>query len=308
MSPFRFGFQLGQADADRLRSGSRAAEVSGFDVVHTADHVGGGWAPLAPLGAIAAATERIRLCPLVLNNDFRHPVHLARELAALDHLSGGRVELGIGAGHSSTEYDAIGIRFDPPAVRKARLAEAVEIMRRLFDGETVTFAGEHYRLDNVRAQRSLQARLPILVGVNGPTALAHAARHADTIGLTMLGRTLADGQRHETRWEAARLDQTIGHVRQQAAARARPLELHALVQRVIVTDDREQIAADVVQQGWAPTVADALATPFLAIGTHEEIAGHLLECRRRWGISYFSVRDVESFAPVIARLRARDDD
>ena len=171
------------------------------------------------------------------------------------------------------------------------------ILRRLLDGETVTFAGEHYRLDEVRTMRAHQARLPILVGVNGRTALAHAARHADTIGLTMLGRTLDDGQRHEVRWEPDRLDRTVAHIRSEAAGDGP--ELNALVQAVIVTDDRRAAAATVAERLEGLTSEVALSTPFLAIGTHDEIAAHLVECRRRWGISYFSVRDVEA-------LRARD--
>ncbi len=305
MAAFRFGYQVGSCDADELCANAVAAEVAGFDVIHTWDHVGDEWSPLAPLVAIASVTERIRLCPLVVNNDFHHPVHLAREVAAIDHLTGGRVELGIGAGHSFTEYDAIGAAFDPPAIRKARMAEAVEILRRLLDGEAVSFSGDHYQLRDVRTKRSRQDHLPILVGVNGRTALSHAARHADTVGLTMLGRTLADGQRHETRWEADRLDRTTTFIHEQARDRPAPPELHALVQAVIVTDGREEAAVRVVRDRWAPTLDDALATPFLALGTHEEIAEHLLACRARWGISYFSVRDIDSFAPVIERLRGR---
>jgi probable F420-dependent oxidoreductase len=302
---FRFGYQIGSCAADELRAQARAAEAVGFDVIHTADHVGDGWSPLVALAAVAAATERIRLCPLVLNNDFRHPVHLAGEVGALDHLTDGRMELGIGAGHSFTEYDAIGSTFDPPAVRKARMAEAVEIVRRLLDGETVSFSGEHYQLREVRTMPARQAHLPILVGVNGRRALQHAAHHADTIGLTMLGRTLADGQRHETRWEPARLDDTIAFIGEQSRARERPLELQALVQWVVVTDDREAAAARITADGWTASVADALTTPFLALGTHDEIADHLRACRERWSISYFTVRDIDAFAPVIERLRNR---
>jgi probable F420-dependent oxidoreductase len=184
---FRFGYQLGSVDTEELLANARAAEAAGFDVVHTFDHVGELWPPLMPLAAIASVTERIRLCPLVVNNDFHHPVHLAREVAALDHFSGGRMELGLGAGHSFTEYEAIGAPFDPATVRKARMCEAVEILRGLFDGDAVSFAGDHYQLRDVRISRPRQTRLPILVGVNGPRALAHAARYADTIGLTMLG-------------------------------------------------------------------------------------------------------------------------
>ncbi len=223
----------------------------------------------------------------------------------MDHLSGGRLEVGIGAGHSFTEYQAIGQAFDPPAVRKSRLAESTEILRRLLDGETVTHNGEHYQLDNVRTLRSMQEHLPLLVGVNGKSALAHAARHADIVGLTMLGRTLEDGQRHEVRWEAERLDATINHIREEAGSRWEDLELNVLVQAIVVTDDRQAVAREQVRRALGGlSVEDALSTPFLAIGTHAEIADHLVECSNRWGISYFSVRDIAAFAPVIQRLRA----
>lgn len=305
--PFRFGFQFRNGTADDLRTAARAAEDAGFDLFHTADHVGEGWSPLAGLQLAADATTRLRLCPLVLNNDFHHPVHLARQASAVDHASGGRLELGLGAGHAFTEYAAIGQPFDPPAVRKARLAESVEALRRLLDGDEVTYEGEHVRLQGVRIKRAQQERLPILVAVNGERWLRHVGAHADTVGLTGLGRTLEDGQRHEVRWQPERMDAAVAAVRAGAAAAGRSVpELNALVQVVTVTDDRRAAAADLVADIDGLSVDDALATPFLAIGTHDEIAAHLAECRRRWGISSFSVRDVESFAPVIARLRATD--
>lgn len=303
MERFRFGYQISSAPNGLVdvRRAAREAEAAGFDVIHCADHVSTGWPPLAPLAVALEATETLRACPLVLNNDFHHPVHLAREIAALDHLSGGRVELGIGAGHSFTEYAAIGQAFDPPAVRKARLAEAVEIMRRLLDGEEVTYAGQHYQLDGVRTMRAQQDRLPILVGVNGDRALAHAAVHADVVAPTMLGRTLADGHDHEVRWQAERLDRTVAHISEAAGDRTPAPRLHALVQAVEITDDRRGAA-----ERWAgeldQEVDDILATPFLAFGTHAQIAEHLEACRDRWGIAYFSVRDIAAFAPVIARL------
>lgn len=304
----RFGYQVAQLlSAAELRQVAAEAEAAGFDVLHTADHVGPGWAPLSTLAVIAEATTTLRVCPLVLNNDFHDPVHLAREVAAIDHLSGGRMELGLGAGHSFDEYAAIGRPFDPPAVRKARLAEAVEILQRLLDGDEVSWAGEHYQLDGVRIMPALQDRLPILVGVNGRAALAHAAEHADIVAPTMLGRTLEDGHRHEVRWEASRLDRTIDHIREAAAAAGRDVpRLHALVQVVVVTDDRRAAAQQYVDE-LGITMDDALATPFLALGTHDEIAAHLVGCRERWGIDYFTVRDVDAFAPVIARLRAPHD-
>ena len=303
MRPFRFGFQIGAPGAEDPRALGRAAEEAGFDVIHTADHVGTGWAPLATLMAVAGSTSRLRICPLVLNNDFHHPVHLARELSAMDHLSDGRLELGIGAGHAFTEYAAIDLPFDPPAVRKARMAEATEILRGLLAGEEVTFEGEHYHLDGVRVRGALQPHVPFLIAVNGSRALAHAAQHAQTIGLMQLGRTLADGHRHEVRWQADRLDRTVAYIRAQADGRERELELNALVQRVLVTSDREGALREFVSSVEGLSLDDALTTPFLAIGTHDEIADHLLRCRERWGISYFTVRDIAAFAPVIERLR-----
>jgi probable F420-dependent oxidoreductase len=304
--PFRFGFQLQTDDPAELRRQSNDAQSVGFDVLCSWDHLGEHFSALAPLVAAAQWTDTIRLCPLVVNNDFHHPALLAQELATLDRLSSGRLEVGIGAGHAFTEYRAAGIDFDPPAVRKARLAKSVEILRQLLDGDTVSFAGEHYQLDGVKVLSPHQEHVPIFVGVNGRGPLAHAALHADTIGLTLLGRTLADGQRHAVRWEPERLDATVAWIAQHAAARSGPLELNALVQAVVVTDDRvgagEHLAAAVT----GLSVSDALSTPFLALGTRDDIAAHLLMCRERWGISYFVFREIESVAPVIDRLRRAD--
>ena len=301
MRPFRFGLQVRGTSASELCGTARAAEAAGFDVISTADHVSQGWAPLPPLLAMAQATTRLRVCPLVLNNDFWHPVHLAREIAAIDHFTDGRFELGIGAGHAFTEYAAIGVQFDPPAVRKARLAESVEILRQLLDGQEVAHNGEHYHIEKAKTMRAAQERLPFLVAVSGRKALAHAAQHADIIGLFGLGRTLSDGQRHEVRWQSAKLDQTVAWIRAQAGER--DVELNALVQRVAITTDRRAAAEEMASQVEGLSVEDALETPFLALGTEDEIAAHMQACRERWGISYFTVREVESFAPVIERLR-----
>lgn len=307
MRPYRFGYQLDAATAEEVAAKARAVEAAGFDVLHTWDHVRGGdegWSPLAPLMAAAAVTSQLRLCPLVLNNDFHHPVHLAREIASMDRLTGGRVELGLGAGHAFPEYTAIGLPFDPPRVRKERLAEAVEILHRLLAGDEVTHHGEHYRLDGVSTMAALQKRLLILVGVNGQRALTHAARHADIIGLTMLGRTLEDGHRHAVDWAPRRIDAAVDHIRRSAGERWDELELNALVQAVVVTDNPRREAAHLAERVPGLTIEDALAAPFLAFGTHEEIAAHLEACRDRWGISYFSVRTIDAFAPVIEMLRA----
>jgi probable F420-dependent oxidoreductase len=300
---FCFGFQSTARDRSGLLDNAREAEAAGFDVFQVGDHLGTEMSPLASLTAAAAVTERIRLGTLVLNNDLRHPVVLAQELATLDVVSQGRLEVGIGAGHSFPEYQAAGIRFEPPSVRKQRLGESVEILRSLLDGSPTTTRGQHYTLENVRIPSPEQAHVPILVGVNGKNALAHAAAHADIVAPTMLGRTLPDGQHHEVRWEATRLDDTVSWIREAAADRGRSVSLHALVQAVVVTDDRMSVAAQIGdRRGLA--LSDVLATPFLCLGTHEEIAEHLLACRQRWAIEYYTVRVIDDFAAVIDRLRS----
>jgi probable F420-dependent oxidoreductase len=301
--PFRFAFQATATDPAEAIRCAQIAEERGFHVVQMGDHLGGQPGILTFLAAVALSTTRARICPLVLNNDLRHPVVLAQELATLDHLSGGRLEVGIGAGHAFTEYDAIGQRFDPPAVRKERLAESVDILRQLLDGESVRSDGSYYSLQDAATLRPKQDHVPILVGVNGKAALARAARQADIVSPTMLGRTLADGQHHDVRWEATRLDDTVAWIQDQAAERWADLELHVLVQSVIVTHDRRAHAAEIAART-RMTVEDILATPFLCIGTHGEIADHLVACRERWGISYYSVRDIGSFSPVIEHLRS----
>jgi probable F420-dependent oxidoreductase len=299
---FRFGLQSTARDVGGVRNDARDAERAGFDVFQVGDHLGAGASPLGSLAAAAAVTERITVGTLVLNNDLRHPVVLAQELATLDRLSDGRVEVGMGAGHSFTEYAAAGLPFDPPAVRKQRLAESVEILRSLLDGSKTTFHGRHYTVEEATIPCPQQRHVPILVGVNGKTALTHAARHADIVAPTMLGRTLSDGQSHEARWEADRLDETVAWIRGAADSAGRRVSLHALVQAVVVTEDRNGVAEDIATR-YGMAVSDVLATPFLCLGTHREISNHLLECRQRWGIEYYTVRVIDEFEPVIANFR-----
>jgi probable F420-dependent oxidoreductase len=255
------------------------------------------------LSAIASVTERIRLGTLVLNNDMRNPVQLAWEASTIDRLSGGRFELGLGAGHTPSEYDATGIERSAPAERKQRLAESVEIIRDLLDGSTIDHEGRHYRVDGARIDRSTQARVPILVGGNGSSLLAHAGRFADIVGLQGLGRTREDGHSHEVKWSSRHLDEQIEQVRLGAGARFDDIEFNAMVQVVQITDDREAALAKVVDRVDGLTMDDAMATPYLLIGTAEEIVVQMMTCNERWGISYFVVRELDDFEPVLRALR-----
>lgn len=299
---FRFGYQLTGDDLHDPVAAARDAEALGFDVVLVADHVGPGVSPMVALGAIAEATERTRLGTLVLNYSLRNPVQLAWEAATLDRLSGGRFELGLGAGHTPQEFTATGTGFEPARVRKARLMEGVEIVRRLLDGEAVDFDGAHHHVEGARIDAARQARLPILVGGNGAALLGHAGAHVDIVGLQGLGRTRADGHSHEVDWRAERLDADVGHVRAGAGDRFGDVELSALVQVVDVTDDAERTIADVCARVDGLTTEDARVTPYLLVGTVGEIVAKLRACRQRWGITYFTVRDRRSFAEVIRAI------
>jgi len=298
----RIGHQLsGRIEGNPVEIAQRAEEL-GFDIVLAGDHVGPGLSPLPTLAAIAAATTTIRLGTLVLNNDMRNPVQLAWEVSTIDTLSNGRFELGVGAGHTPQEYVATGVSRSDAATRKRRLAESVEVVRALLDGGTVDHSGEHYELVRAHIDRSVQDRLPILVGGNGAGLLAHAGSHADIVGLQGLGRTLEDGHRHEVDWRITRLEEQLDQVRAGAGERFDELELNALVQVVQITDDREAALAKICDRLEGLSIDDAAQTPYLLVGTPGEIAGHMTMCNERWGISYFAVRELDDFAPVLEAL------
>ena len=303
MRALRFGLVLGGGGLAAQLEQARRAEATGFDLVYTGDHLGEEPGPLALLAGLAAATSSVRLGTLVLNADWYSPALLARDVATIDHLSGGRLEIGLGAGHTPQEHTAVGRAIDPAAVRKARLAELVEILRGLLDGREVTFDGAHHRVHGLRTLAAAQPRLPILVAGRGTSLLTHAARHADAIGLAGLGRTLPDGHRHEVRWSVATLEAELATIAAAAGPRAADLELSALVQVVRITGDRRAAAEEVAGMAPGLTPDVALATPYLALGTVGEVAEQVLAARERWGITSFAVRDAEAFAPVIARLR-----
>lgn len=303
MRPFRFGLQTTTGQEVDIVDTGRRAEATGFDVMLASDHVGPGRAPLPMLAAVAATTTTLRLGTLVLNADMRNPVQLAWDVTTIDHLSGGRFELGLGAGHSPHEYAETGIELRPAAVRKAAMAEQVEIIRRLLDGETVDWDGEHHRLAGAHVDRAVQQRLPILVGGNGDALLSHAARHADIIGLQGLGRTREDGHRHDVKWGADHLDAQVACIRAAAGDRADELELNALVQVVVVTDDAAGATDELCARNDGLDPVDLAQTPYVLIGSVNQIVEKLYRCRERWGISYFVVRALDAFAPVIAAAR-----
>jgi probable F420-dependent oxidoreductase len=232
-------------------------------------------------------------------------VQLAWEASTLDRLSGGRFELGLGAGHTPQEYLATGIEQRAPAERKDRLRETVEVMRPLLAGEAVTYRGGFVHIDDAQVAPALQSHLPILVGGNGPRLLEHAGRYADIVGLQGLGRTGPDGHTHAIRWEHDRLLGQLAQIQRGAARRTdeRAVELNALVQVCAITDNAQAVYATLCERIEGLHHEDAHATPYVLVGTVDEIAAKVIHLATEYGITYFALRALEDFAPVISALR-----
>jgi probable F420-dependent oxidoreductase len=312
MKPFRFGISIWYAASrSELADKAKKVEALGYDTLNFPDHLNERIAPMPALMAAAAATSRLRLGTNVLNNDLRHPVLVARESAAIDLLTDGRLQLGLGAGSIKSEYDQAGLRFESGRVRVERLAEAVTVIKGLLEGEEVTFSGAHYQVagHKIAPLPVQKPHPPILIGGNGPRLLTLAAREADIVGFS--GITFRDGGASPpdvSAWRAAAVDERVRLVHEAAGAdRYARLELNALVQRVIVTEDRRAAAEELTGRWPELSVDDILQTPYLLIGTVEQMVEDLKARRQRWSISYYAVHEpyLDDFAPVVARLAGK---
>jgi len=307
MQPFRFGVNLWHAPSRAAwRDKAQQVEALGYAVLNVPDHLEHFLAPLPALVSAADATTHLRIGTNVLNNDFRHPVLVAREAATVDLLTDGRLQLGLGAGFMQAEYDQMGVRFDPGGRRVERLAEAVRLLKGLFTGQPITFVGQHYHVTRHQLQLLPVQRPhpPVLIGGNGRRLLTLAAQEADIVGLT--GITFRPGNQGPelSGWTVAGLEARLQRIREAVGARYERLELNALVQRVEVTDHRYTAAEDLAGRWPQLSAAEILQSPYVLIGTVDQIVEDLQSRRERWGMSYYVVfeRDMDAFAPVVARL------
>lgn len=315
--PFRFIAPMPSLElpASRWRDEIRRIEDLGFSTVSVSEHVTGGWAmdPLVAMNAAAAASERLRILSLVLLNDLRHPVLLHRAAATIDRLSDGRLELGLGAGWLAADYEALGLAFDPPGARIDRLAESLEILRRLFDDAPVTFEGSHYQVRGlVGLPKTIQRpRPPLLVGGGGRRILELAAQMADIIGIhaTLPGGALVPGAVAD--FGAERTAEKVGWVRASLERAGRKPDAVELQFSVYLC---EVGGGDRAQRRALSTFADRLAmdpqlvadSPSVLIGDVEACADRLEERREIYGFSYLRLSsDVDSVAPLVHRLAGR---
>src|SRR5690349_5946224 len=184
MKPFRFLADAFDATtAHELGERARAAEDLGVTTFVLPDHLVPQLAPIPYLATVAALTERLRIAAFVHNNDLRHPAVLAQDLATLDVMSDGRLDVALGAGWNKPEYDAIGLSFDPVATRQARLEEAVAVIKGCFGEGPFSFHGEHYDISDYQGfpRPAQQPHPPIFIGGGGRRTLSLAGREANIV-------------------------------------------------------------------------------------------------------------------------------
>lgn len=304
--PFRFGIQYsGPTDRRSWRETARKVEDLGYATLTCADHLDDQFAPVPALAAAAAATTELRLGTMVLANDYRHPALLARDAATLDLVSDGRLELGLGAGWMTTDYETAGLSLDPPGVRIRRLTEAVSVVKALLGPDPVVHDGEHYRLAGLdgRPKPVQRPHPPIVIGGGGSRVLRLAARQADIVGVNVDLRAGVIDERAGPNATEAATDHKISVVREAAGDRFDDLELQVRVHVAAVSGDRRGMA-ELLAPALGITPEDAMVSPHAVVGSVDQICDQLVAQRERWGISYLglSVDALDAFAPVVARL------
>lgn len=313
---FRFGV-VGESirSAKELVDEARVAEDFGYSTLLVRDHFvaepfGDQLAPFVALAVAAGSTSTLRIGTLVLSNDYRHPVMLAKEAATLDVWSDGRFELGLGAGWLRAEYEGAGMTFDAGGVRVSRLEEAVHVLKGLLSGSPFTYGGDHYSVtDLVTFPEPVQRpHPPLLIGAGSKRMLGIAGREADIVGI--LPKALPNGSISEDRAERTpeATAQKIAWIRDGAGERFGRVELSMMISPVIADDfvgEAERFAA---RRGWDGSLAaEVLAMPSVFLGPVDRIVDEMQARRDQYGFSYYVVSDrvMDAFAPVVERLTGR---
>ena len=304
--PFRFSVSLGTVgDPAALVDRAHRAEELGYDGVVLPDHLDEQVGPLVGLTAVALATTRLRPTTLVLANDYRHPAIVAKELASLDLVADGRLEIGLGAGWMTADYDRTGIPLDRAGVRIERLAEAISVLKGCFADGPFDFSGDHYTIRGLDSRPKPRQRPhpKLIVAGGGPKVLALAAREADIVGINFgLQAGVLDHSSAVTGFAEA-TDAKVATIREHAGSRFDALELQTRVHVAMITDDRDTTLHEMAP-AFGLTADQARHMPHVLAGTPRQCADTMLEWRERWGISSvtWSGDAMESMAPVVELL------
>jgi len=303
MFPFRFAVHSALAPTMAAwRDRARAAEGLGYSALYVTDHFDAQFGPLVAATVAAEATETLHVGTVVLNNDLRNPVVLAKEIASLGLAAEGRIEVGLGAGWLRSDYEETGIDYDAAGVRVARLAESLMIMRALWSEGETTFEGAHYTVRGARCDPRPSSPPRIIVGGGGKRVLTVAAEQADIVGVNT---SLASGEKGGDMASQASFDhydRCLAWVRQAAGHRFDSLELQIVAFAVNVVGSRRAAARTASMLGFPGE--EALELPVVLLGTEDELCERLVERREKWGFSNVVVpgEAMEVFAPVVARL------
>jgi len=308
--PFRFlADARGIATGRELAETARRAEAIGFDTLVVPDHLLRQLSPTPALATIAAVSDRLRVGAFVFNNDLRHPALLAQDLASLDVLSDGRLDVAIGAGWNRPEYEAIGLSFDSTPVRQARLAEAIVVLKGCFAEGPFSFVGDHYAITDYDAYPKpvQKPHPPILIGGGGRRTLTLAAREANIVGLAPRIRSGGTPDPRSTTIDATR--EKIAWVREAAADRFDELEFNVYpsMTGISVTDaplrEARKLAESLAARSGIPITADELLeSPHVFINTLDGFVEKFTRMRDELGISSIMVGQVDELAPVVERL------
>jgi probable F420-dependent oxidoreductase len=302
--PFRFAVQAQDLnERTEVVASARQAEELGYDELYSYDHLGAP-DPFVPLVVAAEATSRLRVGPLVLNNELYHPALLARTAASVDRLTGGRLVLGIGTGYAVAEHDATGIELRPPGPRVERLEESLVVLRSLLETSAVTLQGRYHRVGiEDLGVRPFGEGVPILVGGHGQRLIQVAARFADTFQFTGLTHG-PDGTPQPAGFAVETVAERAKWLTEATGERNEHIERSVLVQATHVGDTADRAAERAAERlSVGRDLVDS--TPFLLFGSVEGVVDKLETMRDQLGISHVVVRDAEGFAPVVEALAGR---
>jgi probable F420-dependent oxidoreductase len=309
LRPFRFGVQSSSAKtrADWLDI-ARRTEDQGYSCLTMPDHYDEQLAPVPALMTAANVTTTLRIGALVWDNDYKHPAVLAKELATMDVLCDGRLELGIGAGWMISDYEQMGMPYDPAKIRIDRFVEGIKVIKGAMAQGPFSFSGEHYTITEYNGTpKPIQAPCPpILIGGGGKRVLSIAAREADIIGINATMSAGVVGADTFLTMTAQAVDEKVDIVRVAAGARLADIEMNVRAFLVNITDDAAGAAADIAAMiGVEPRMVEE--TPFALVGPPSKLIEDLIAGRERWGLSYIIVGDdqIDAFAPVVSALNGK---
>ena len=307
--PFRFGVQAHRADSRReWIELAKRAESNGYSVLTMPDHFNDQLAPVPALMAAADATSSLRIGALVWDNDYKHPLVLAKELATMDVLSEGRLEIGLGAGWMVSDYEEAGMPYDSAKVRIDRFVEGLAVIKGLMGEPPFSFSGDHYKITNHNGlPKPVQGPCPpVLIGGGGKRVLGIAAREADIVGINGTMTAGVVGPDAISTMTAEAVTEKCQIVLDAAGARIKDIEMNIRAFFVKVTDTPDHTYSNLAS---ILSVDESMVrhSPFALIGTAHDISEQLIARREQYGFSYVIVggENIDEFAPVVAELSGK---